>query len=312
MDLSKDQIYVDKDKLDVFSFSIILLKKLSMNKILYESETNSYETSLSFTDIDVYYMNRKNSFIDKRHDISVVTHTINKTRQLNGETLDYLNCMFSFQDNKFCCTETYINKFKNYLYLNKNSITNGCIIDSKFYLKKENNMNHTIDDPHFKQKISTIGKSILFYKNYRNSFITFMILFSNYINNTRNTVNLNTMSKLMPLFDKLDNEEIISLPNEDIIIEFINKVLKYKSMLDKINKINPYSANCSTSIFKIKITNKDISLYVNGISVLNEVYLGRFKYMPHVGLMFFIKCITTMGKFDSLFIKIQKHIIRTT
>ena len=312
MDLSKDQIYVDKDKLDVFSFSIILLKKLSMNKILYESETNSYETSLSFTDMDVYYMNRKNSFIDKRHDISVITHTINKTKQLNGETLDYLNCVFSFQDNNFCCTEPYIEKFKNYLYLNKNSTTtNRCIIDSKFYLKRENTMDYIINDPYFKQKISSIGKSILFYKNYRNSFITFMILFSNYINNTRNTVNLNTMSKLMPLFDKLDNEEIISLPNEDIIIEFINKVLKYKSMLDKINN-NPYSANCSTSIFKIKITNKDISLYVNGIGVLNEVHLGRFKYIPHVGLMFFIKCITTMGKFDSLFIKIQKHIIKTT
>ena len=312
MDLTDDKITVETE-LNSYQFLAITMKKLSTGKIL-TSLYKSYNTQFTFEKPNEFDSKQLFVYNDEANDIltkQVIEVNYNRSKQL--DCLDWNNII---QDENIFIADDYIDKFKNYF----NSENSGKLWKTHLNLGSTISMNKASDsstyeltDPYFKQKLSSIGKSIVFYKRYRHSFIAFMLFFNKHMNeNIEKEFNLINLNKFNILFNSFDCEDgAIALPSDDQKIDFITSIMKYHKIIFKKKENEKTTYNISTSIFKIRFEIDSITLILNGFTLCHENMFGRFKYMDHPGVMFFIKSLQELGKYDLMFTKIQKHIIKT-
>lgn len=306
-----------KNKLTTVQFLTILLKKLSMGQILEDNnELYSGAQYLYFEDISKYNK-QVILFNDELNDLKVQVQS-----KFNKNMLTY-NFIIIDNDSRFKDND-YIYKFSKFL---DSSITNfipKLSINKKIVIEldeeKNNNHNFIINDPYFNNKLKDIGHGIVFFNNYRYTFIPFIISFNKYINQTEsrhlNSYNVCTLTKFNNLIDLFEKEDIIDIPSEEDVNKFIIQIQKYINIIDKTNYLKTGGATCSMSIFSIKFNcNRrnlnliDTTLVINGIKVFSENCIGTFKYISHPGLNFFIKCLNLTNNYQLMMMKIQKFIL---
>ena len=311
MNLNDDRITVNTE-LSTYQFLAITMKKLSMGKVLTDFY-RGYESQFSFKSPNQY--GEKSMFVYNDEANDILTKQILKISYNRSKSLDILEWNNIIQDENIFIADEYVDKFKNYFDASDSSKlwkTQLNLATNISLEEKKDTDEYEITDPYFKQKMTAIGKSIVFYKKNRHSFIAFMLFFNKYMNEKiENTFNLLTLNKFNMLFDSFDEEEVISLPDDQEKIEFVTSVMKYHKILFKKEDSRKSTYSISTSLFKIRFEWESITLLLNGITLCKEHMFGRFKYMDHPGIMLFIKSLKSLGKYDLMFTKIQKHIIKT-
>lgn len=311
MNLNDDRIVIGSE-INSFQFLAITMKKLSMEKVLTDFY-RGYENQFTFKKLNQY--DEKSMFVFNDETNDILTKQVLKVNYNRAKSLNVLEWQNIIQDENIFIADNYVDKFKNYF----NSGDSGKLWKTQLNLTANITLEEVQDtdeykmtDPYFKQKMTVIGKSIVFYKTYRHSFIAFILFFNKHMNEKIESVfNLLTLNKFSALFDRLDEEDVISLPEDEEKFKFITSVMKYHKIIFKKEDSRHSVYSISTSLFKIRFEWESITLMLNGFTLCKENMFGRFKYMDHPGIMFFIKSLKTLEKYELMFTKIQKHIIKT-
>ena len=109
MDFNEQRIRIPRDRLNIYQYLTVLLKKLSMNEILTDLHC-SFDISFKFEKINNY--NLKKLFVHNDESNNILAKYIVKPTNSSG--ISYLNYFTRMQDDDIRIKDECCDKFKNY------------------------------------------------------------------------------------------------------------------------------------------------------------------------------------------------------